>query len=200
MATVKFYKSASDDGGAIGNEITSGVVNEAIPGILTQDRLVGTEILRKQWVECDEDVTFVLGLRDRAFYGAQLFTSAGLNDTISDLTGTEDKFAAAKVLSHNGDTLTLDLCPYGDEVFRAGDRIIAGGTVVSISTVTYNVDDVTVVLDQSIDNDLTGDMITSAVSIQLTANNAKPFWVREDLPENAPYYADYNSIHLRWVI
>ena len=53
---VKYYKSATDAGGAMGAQLSDGGIDDLLPPITSQNRLQGTDFFRKIWYESDADI------------------------------------------------------------------------------------------------------------------------------------------------
>ena len=87
-----YHKAITDDGGAIGVEISSGGVNNIFSEIALSVQDSGATISRKFYIANDgaEDVLISnLSLDEYAVFVAILFESSGDAQVVGDLTGTE---------------------------------------------------------------------------------------------------------------
>ena len=89
---ITYHKSASDLGGAIGIEITSGVVGVLLPEILLSEQVTGVVISRKFYIANSgvEDVLISnLSLDSFSVFSTILFESTGDAQVVTDLIGNE---------------------------------------------------------------------------------------------------------------
>lgn len=89
---ITYHKAVADEGGAIGVEIASGVVNALLPEVALADQSAGATISRKFYIANDsaEDVTISnFSLESYTVFTAILFESLGDAEVVSGLTGAE---------------------------------------------------------------------------------------------------------------
>ena len=89
---LKYHKSITDDGGSIGAEIFSGIVDALLPQIKLLDMATGAIIRRKFYISNSsaEDVTIsALSMNDFTIFSTILFESSGDAQVVGDLTGGE---------------------------------------------------------------------------------------------------------------
>ena len=87
-----YYKAITDDGGAIGTQIYSGVVDTILPEITPTDMDGGATISRKFYIANSEasDVTVSnLSLTAYSVFPTILFESTGDAQVVGDLVGSE---------------------------------------------------------------------------------------------------------------
>jgi len=184
---MKYYKSATPDGGAIGDELTDGGVDDLLPGITSQDRLNGLTILRKIWYESDIDANVLCSLANQGQYNSCFFESANADDTVSDLTGNEDKYGALEIISNTVNTVKVKNDP-NETLIRVNDKAHIGTDVVSINSITDNGDgtsDIEFSPDIA-DADHGGSFLVSCIEKSFSAGDQKPFWIKVVVPELAP--------------
>ncbi len=101
-----YHKAVTDEGGAIGIEISSGVVENLLPEIMLEDQSAGISIPRKFFIKNDraEDVTVSnMSMDAYTAFSAVLFASSGDAQVIDDLTGEEtDESPMSVVIPANG--------------------------------------------------------------------------------------------------
>ena len=195
MATLTFYKSAADDGGAIGAQITDGGIDDLLPPITSQDRLHGLTFHRKVWIESDTDLSILNSIANHGQYGAVYFESANANDTVADLTGTETKYGAMLIVSNTeNDVIVNNNADY--TIMRVGDYAFIGADVVQIDTITDNGDGTsTVAFSPAIPTaDHSGTYFSTMIDKAFTAATPLPFWVKIDVPTLAPISSNYNTL------
>lgn len=187
-----YYSSKPD--GTPDQQITSGQINALFPTLTSQDRLNGIDQFSKMWIQSDEDVTAVFGLNSPGHYGSYIFLSASDDDIESDLTGSETKYGAVKVVS----ATETEIVFYNDAnytLIRNGDVIIVAGKAYTVDTVTDKGDGtsgVTATIDYlSLPN--AGDYITSTFEISLVTATSKPFWREEKVEAGAQWYGEYST-------
>ena len=89
---ITWHKSASDSGGAIGDQIASGDVGALIPEITQADQLAGVTISRKFYIAnsaADDYIISAFSMEDDTVFDAILFESTGDAQVVGDLTGAE---------------------------------------------------------------------------------------------------------------
>ena len=103
---ITYHKAITDDGGAIGNEIGSGNVNEVLPEILLSEQTTGTTISRKFYIANSgaTDVAIsALSLDGFTVFASILFESTGDAQVVGDLIGSEvDESPIAVVIPASG--------------------------------------------------------------------------------------------------
>ena len=89
--SLKYHKAITDDGGAIGNDISSGEVGNLLRKILLSEQTSGVVIPRKLYLVNEDvvDVDIVFNLEEYSFFEAILFESTGDAQVVGDLTGLE---------------------------------------------------------------------------------------------------------------
>ena len=176
---ITFYKSASDDGGAKGDQITSGELNAVFPSLTAANRIDGVTIDRKIWIEPDEDVDLLYGVGNDGLFQTYAFLSASDNDTIGDLTGNERLICALKIVSNTADVLTVE-DDLESGVVAVDDYMTVGNEITQVDAITDNNDGT---WDITTKNSLTGGDYSGQWAIvqfrkTLTAGTATPLWVR----------------------
>ena len=86
-----YHKSTTDDGGAIGDEITQSV-NKLFSEVTLAQQSVGITISRKFYISnsgADDILISNLSLDDFTIFDAILFESSGDTQVVGDLTGSE---------------------------------------------------------------------------------------------------------------
>ena len=87
-----YHKSVSDSGGAIGDEIQSGISAALLPEVMLSDQSAGAKISRKFYIANDgaSDVNIsALSMDSSYVFTAILFESTGDAQEVGDLTGSE---------------------------------------------------------------------------------------------------------------
>ena len=183
---ITFFKSATPDGGAIGDQLTDGGVDDLFSGVTSQDRLNGIIIHRKIWYKADEDVSVMCSLANEGQYDSCFFESAGENDTVSDLTGNEVKYGALEIISNTVNTVKIKNDP-AETLIRQNDKAHIGTDMVNIDSLTDNGDGTSDInFSPDIANaDLSGTYLVSCIDKSFTAGDEKPFWIRVTVPELA---------------
>lgn len=196
MATYNYYKAVSDDGGNPGDQITSGQVNALFNILTSQERITGSDKIRKMYIEPDETVTVFVGIEDQGDFETCLFASSGDSETIGDLTGNEPRFGAAKVISTGTKEITVER---NDNwvFFRDGEYIAYLGDWVQVDSVTVNATDIVLSLSEDLPTyPAAGDYITSLLQLSVSANTKQPIW-RENLYEaGSPKVDEYNTVQV----
>lgn len=200
--TLKYYRSATDDGGAIGDEITSGQMNALFPTLTVTEEVSGTDKFRKIWVEADEDgVDMYVGIADPGLFEAYLFDVVNDDDeSIGDFDpSVQDYFGGVVVKSAAVDEFTFD--NVSKALFRDGGMILHANKLYSIDTVTDNGTDTTVVVNGDLDPvPEAGDWITSMMNKTLSANTPSPFWRNNVTPANYDPQTDRNPVQIVMVV
>ncbi len=88
---IDYHKSVSDDGGAIGAEIQSGVVGALLPEITLSQQELGAVIYRKFYIANSDpvEVPMVLDFSGTSTFPVILFASNGDSEVVGDLSGFE---------------------------------------------------------------------------------------------------------------
>ena len=196
MATITFFKSATPDGGAKGDQLTDGGVDDLLPEITSQNRLNGVEFFRKIWYESDADVTCMASLANEGNYNACFFKSANDADTVADLTGNEDMYGALKIVSNTVNTVKVTNDADGWTLARVNDHGYIGNDVVKVDTITDNGDGTSTFnfSPDVADVDHTGEYFDTLISVNMTATTAVPFWCKVKVPALAPLNSTYNTL------
>ena len=86
-----YHKAITDDGGAIGVEISSGDIGNLLRKILFAELTTGVSIPRKIYLVNDDvvDAPITFSLDDYSHFEAILFESTGDAQVVGDLTGSE---------------------------------------------------------------------------------------------------------------
>ena len=99
---ITYHKAIADNGGAIGEEIASGIFSALLPQISLADLANGAKITRKLYIKNDgvTDVNFSKLATDNTFavFPAILFESSGDTQVVDDLTGNEVDASPLSVL------------------------------------------------------------------------------------------------------
>lgn len=181
-----WYKS--NDDGTVGARLTDGGLNELFSEVTKTQQLNGATVLDKAWSEPDSDGEFWLlgGLANNNPMALYWFQSANDNDTESDLTGNEDRYGRALVVSNTDTSFTVEKDP-NHTIWRTDMYVeFSGQALKRISGVTDNGDG-TLTIDISTDfsgNDMSGVMVYGLVYINNgTANQKYPIWYETVVPE-----------------
>ena len=195
MAIVTFNKSATDDGGAIGTALTDGGVDELLPAVSSQDRLHGVTIHRKMWITSDTDLSILSSLSNEGQYDACWFESAGANDVVGDLTGTETKYGASPIVSNTVNTAVVTNNAT-DVILRANDYAYIGADIVQVTSVTDKGDGTSdVVFSPDIPaGDHSGTSFSTLINKTFVATTGVPFWVKIQIPALASLTSNFNTI------
>jgi len=173
-------------------EITSGQVGALFSTLTSQERITGDEELSKMWIISDVDVTIYIGLSQPMPYTSTVFLSASDNDTEGDLTGSEIKYGALKVVSATASAVKVTANP-DYTLSRAGDFIVVSGKGYEIDTVTDNGDgtlDIAATIDYAVVPN-PGEFVTTAFQMTLVTATAKSFWREEKVAAGADYLGEY---------
>ena len=194
MATITYFKSATDDGGAIGTQLTDGGVTELFPIITSQNRLTGLNYYRKAWYNSDEALTIMCSLANLAEYNASFFESAGVNDVVGDLTGSETRYGALNIVSNTTTSVKVT-----DNTLwtlaRVNDYAHIGDTIVQIDTITDNGDGTSDIAFSPaiVTADHSGTAFSTTISKNFTAGVDVPFWINVDVPVLAQPNSNYDT-------
>jgi hypothetical protein len=196
MAVITRYKSVGDDGGAIGDEITSGTPDELLPAVTVLDRLNGATILRKIWLRSDADIDIFHGFNAPGYYEIRMFVSAGVNDTVGDLTGNEDRYGTTTVTG--GDDMDVEVTtPTASPVtFRVNDYVNIAGEVTQITAISDNGDGTSTfsVSPPLANTPSVGTIVSGLIEQSMVAGTDYPFWVEEVVPAGAARPGAYNNV------
>ncbi|WP_297525117.1 hypothetical protein [Sulfurovum sp.] len=200
--TLKYYRSATDNGGAIGDEITSGQMNGLFPTLTVTEEVLGADKFRKIWLESDEDgVDMYMGIADPGLFEAYLFYVVNSNDeNIGDLDpAAQDYFGGVVVKSATIGEFTFD--NVSKTLFRDGEFILHKNRLYDIDTVTDNGTDTTVSISGDFDPvPEAGDWITSMLNDTLDANTPSPYWRNNVTPSNYDPQTDRNPVQIVMVV
>jgi hypothetical protein len=188
----KFYNSNSD--GTINEEIQSGEIGNVFSLLTTAMRYAGDDKRKKIWIESDTDETVFITIHHTSNYYDCVFVSANDDDSEDDLTGDEDRFGTMTIasISENDDEI-ITKNDNAWEMARVGDNILIGGDIYEIDSVTDNGDEtITISTTQNIAVvPQLRDTVRSAIKLDLSANEPKPFWIEQKVPAGAPRFSSY---------
>lgn len=190
--TFTFFASETYDGGTIGAQLTDNGLNELFRPIPKSILVGGGSTLQKAWVKPDSDGEFWYFMDLQAYAGSPKaslywFVSAGANDTVSDLTGNEDRYGIGEVISNTDTDFTIS-ADANYTIWRAGDYVeLEGEALRKISAVTDNGDGtLTIAIDGDFGgNDYSGYVAYGAYYVNGAANTAYPVWAEIATPANA---------------
>jgi len=187
MAEITYYKSATEAGGAIGDQLTDGGTDDLLPPILSQNRLSGLEYFRKIWYKSDADMNVMCSVANEGQYDSCFFESADPSDTVSDLTGSETRYGALSIVSNTENTVTVTNDTRWT-LMRVGDKAHIGDQMVEIDTITDNGDGTSTV---DFHNDIptadhSGTYFVTCIDKAFNAGDEIPFWIQVVVPELAP--------------
>ncbi len=194
---LKYYRSATDDGGIIDSEITSGTENALFNDLTISEEISGSEKYRKMWIESDVPITLYIGISYPGLFEAYLFpTSTSDDEVIGDFTpALEDHFGGIVVTAGTSNSFTFVTTAV--TMFRAGEYLIHDNLAYLIDTVVDGAGDTTVTITTTFGTTPVADnWITSAYVLSLVAATAQPLWRQNT--SNAGYVAtvDNNSVQL----
>jgi len=193
--TIKYYKSATDDGGAIGAEIFSGVANALFPANSAIDLTFGVETYRKIWIETDETKSILNYLANDGLYDVAIFDSANpLTDVFSDLTGVERKHSQATITATTATTVTVE---YDSDMqsYVAGDALMFDSIDKIIQAFVDNLDGTgTITLTTVLDNHASyvGTTVSTAIQRSMVAQTPQAFWLKLKIEESTVHTQDVN--------
>ncbi len=170
-----YYNSKPD--GTIDTQITSGIVGNLFSSVSIAERVSGDDELQKMWIMNDSDSNTYIGIKSYSAYWQNVFVSASDTDTESDLTGSETRYGALKVVSALATAITVTKDAFFT-LARVGDTIAVENAPYEIASITDNGDDtldITATIDY-ISLPPVGGFITSMFTLDLTTGVAKPFW------------------------
>lgn len=95
-----YYKATADTGGVKGTQIQSGFRGALLPKLTSAQRTAGITIFRKFYVENNgaDTISLNLALDNHGEFDAVFFASTGDAQVVGDLTGTETRYGASKVV------------------------------------------------------------------------------------------------------
>ncbi len=195
MATITYYKAVdSETDGSKGPQITSGQIDALLPYVTSQDRITGITQLEKMYVQCDEDLNIYMGTTSLGDFHGAMVDSTGVGEVAGDVSPTAPRYGAAEILSNDANGCVIKHDPLVD-LFRAGDYILVGDTVVEIDTITPNDSDRTVTYKFTIPYvDLVGTNANTVLQKNLTAGVAVPLWIENVVEAGSPASASYNTV------
>lgn len=197
---LKYYKSATDDGGIIDDEITSGTENALFNDLTIAEEIAGSEKYRKIWIESDVPITLYVGISSPGLFEAYLFpTSTGEDEVVGDFApASEDHFGGIEVTTGTTDSFTFVTTTV--TMFRAGEYLIHNNLAYLIDTVVDSAGETTVTITTTFGTTpVEGDWITSAYVLSLTAAAAKPLWRQNTSPAGYVATVDNNSVQILMV-
>lgn len=113
---ITYHKAVTDEGGAIGAEISSGAVDALLPQVTLAQQTAGATISRKFYIAnsgASDEVISNLSMDAFTVFAAILFESSGDAQVVGDLTGSEvDESPIAitiPALSHKSFWLQVDV-------------------------------------------------------------------------------------------
>ena len=170
-----FYNSKVD--GTIDAQITSGVVGNLFTSVTVSERVSGDTEYQKVWITDDADSNTYVGINSYSAYGQNVFLSANEADAVGDLTGSEVKYGAMKVVSALETAVTVTNDPLYT-LIRVGDTIAVKSAPYEVASITDNGDgtsDIAATIDYVAVPGV-GEFITSMFTMALTTGTPKPFW------------------------
>ena len=194
----KLYKAVSDNGGGIGVEIFSGEIDALFDELTKPQQLSGVVKNRKIFIESDINKTVYIGIHNAGDFLPSIFTSAGANDEVVDLLGTEDKFTSVVITASTLTGFTYDntINPY--VIFKINQFIVYDSTLHTVgSTVDNGNGTNTVTFGVALTTQpIVGKTITSAIQLTLVAGVPMPFWRRNDYIAGVATSSGYNAVDL----
>ncbi len=217
---LEFYKAISDDGGVIGEQISSGVTGALLPEITKNDRLNGVVIHRKFYIKnLSTLIALHTSLDELGEFNACLFLSAGDTEVVGDLTGTEDKYGASEITyvedttghteTENGvgglsDIKKVRVKKNSDfTFFRVGEKVGIGGSTGEIGTLS-TVTDLGSEIELEFSSELTykhaiGLNAHSYIQSSVDTAVSIPFWLQVKVDANASTSSTFNALSLALV-
>jgi len=190
---LRYYKSATDDGGAIGDEIASGSLNALFDKLASIDLVTGVEKLRKLWIESDTAGDLYNFLGDEGLYAAALFESANPDtDTVGDLTGSERKYSPALITGATITTITVNYDP-AMESYAVDDLINIDGLYNIIDGFVDNLDDtatITIRTELANPSSFVSKKATVIFNDAYLVETPKAFWIKLKVPPGSAYSGD----------
>jgi len=184
MALLTFYKSTTEDGGAKGQQLTNGGVDDLYPAIDSQDRLNGKVIHRKIWYQTDASSVIMCTLSNQGQYNSCFFkTASGGNDVVGSITGNEDRFGALAIVSNGTDSVVVTNNKKWT-LARVGDKAHIGNDVVGITAISDNGNGTSnITFSPAIPVAIhDGTFFATVIEENFTAGTAVPFWTEIDIP------------------
>jgi hypothetical protein len=197
MAVITRFKSVADDGGTIGDEITSGTPDELLPPVTVLDRLNGATILRKMWLRSDSDIDVFHGFNSPGYYTVRMFVSAGANDTVADLTGNEDRYGVTTTTGTSTVTdVMVETPPTTPVTFRVNDYLNIAGEITQLTAIADNGDGTTTftVSPSLASIPAVGTVVSALISQTMVTGADYPFWIEEIVPSGAARPGAYNNV------
>ncbi len=170
-----FYNSKTD--GTIDTQISSGIVGNLFSSVTVSERVAGDTEFQKVWLSDDSDSSTYVGISSYSAYGQNVFLSASESDAVGDLTGSETRYGALKVVSALETAVKVTNDPFHTLV-RVGDTIVVENAPYEVASITDNGDgtsDIAATIDYVSVPGL-GGFITSMFIMSLTTGTPKPFW------------------------
>ena len=172
-----YYKSKPD--GTIDTEIQSGVLGTLFSSITVAERVSGNTEFQKVWISGSEDSNTYIGISDYSAYINNVFVSANETDAEGDLTGSEARYGALKVVSGTVTDVIVENDAY--TLVRVGDNIAVGSAPYEVATVIDNGDGTSTATIDFVVVPTPGSFITSLFILTLTTGTPKPFWVEREV-------------------
>ncbi len=170
-----YYSSKTD--GTIDTQITSGVVGNLFSSVTVSERVAGDDELQKMWIMNDADINAYVGINSYSAYWQNVFVSASDTDAEGDLTGSETRYGALKVVSALVTAITVEADAFYT-LARVGDTIAVMSAPYEIASITDNGNgtlDIAATIDY-VTLPTAGAFITSMFNLALTTGVARPFW------------------------
>ncbi len=189
-----FHSSKID--GTPDQQITSGQVGSLFDTLDSQERVAGDQDFAKLWITSDTDLSTYVGLSTPMPYTSTIFVSANDNDTEGDLTGSEARYGAMKVVSATVTDIIVNNSFY--VLVRVGDFIIVSSRAYEVGSVTDNGDGTSTIM-ATIDYavaPVAGDYITSVLLISLVTAIAKPVWREEKVDAGSDWFGEYATANI----
>lgn len=215
---VEFYKAVGDTGGAIGDQISSGVRGALLPKVMTAQRASGADIFRKFYIKNagTDSIDLKIALSDIGEFDAVIFESASDAEVVGDLTGSETKYGAAEITyledsgglneTVNGAGGLVDIKKIrvikdtNFTIFRISDTIGMGGVLgdlAMIDTITDLGSELEILLVGAIDySQNIGKKAHAYISATLASGATKPYWVQVKISANSTTLSTINPLPL----
>ncbi len=187
-----FYSSKPD--GTIDSQITSGVVGNLFSSVTVAERVAGDTEFQKVWISDDSDSTTYIGINSYSAYVQNVFLSASEADAVGDLTGSEVRYGAMKVVSAIAPSIKVENDPLYT-LIRVGDTIAVENAPYEVASVSDNGDG-TSEISATIDYVAVpgaGDFVTSMFTLDLITGTPRPFW-RERKVETGSTWSGSNVV------
>lgn len=214
---IGFYKAVADVGGLIGQAISSGVKGELLPEISSTDRTAGITIHRKFYIASDDAISIKVGLNGYGLFSATVFESASDAEVVGDLTGSEVKYGAGKIVKLEDSTtatetvngagglidilkVTVEDDVTGDVYFRAGDTFNIDSNAYTISSVASVAEGTEITLTASASYFYAIDKFGfSSISTSILASGTTPFWLKVTVQPDTVTSLEYNTFSIATV-